>query len=489
MMNDFSQKNPITRLSLWGRRQTGAVAIIFALALTSVFGFMGLALDLAQTYEMKTELQNASDAAALSGAKELIGTLAGINSAVDKAKTTAQSNRFKYAQAVVLQDANINFGDSPDTLNWQTVGQAQAAPTNLLFIRINTGLQTQNIVNFMKIAGVAAAPSTFGQAVAGRFSLGITPIAVCALETTKYGQLAHTGLPSELKEFGFRRGLAYDVLSINPLGAAANKFLLNPIDIATNSSDNGCNPNNSSATAVRPYICAGTASLITTLPGYVFANTGFSTTLSSELDSRFTSGGSCTVAPDANIKQYPANNTSVAGAGNPSNWMTPPGNNNQGVRLTTGTTNIPFTPPSTNASDWGVLWSYNPAVQYAANPPAGGYTPYTTANWPALYPTATPVPTTQYPTSTTYGVPASPYNQSSGQFFSPGTGSRDRRILNVALADCTTLQSNGKCSTLKVLGVGRFFMPTTSNLPKNLFLEFAGLVPDSTLTAEIKLYH
>ena len=476
------------RLPLWGKRQTGAVAIIFALALTSVFGFMGLALDLAQTYEMKTELQNASDAAALSGAKELVGTLAGINSAVSKAKATAQSNKFKYAQAVVLEDTNINFGDSPDTLNWQTIGQAQAAPTNLLFIRVNTGLQTQNIVNFMKIAGVAAAPSTFGQAVAGRFSLGITPIAVCALETTKYGQLPHTGLPSELKEFGFRRGLAYDVLSINPLGAAANKFLLNPIDIAISSSDNSCNPSNSSATGVRPYICAGTASLITTLPGYVYANTGFSTTLSSELDSRFTSGGSCTVAPDANIKQYPANNTSAAGAGNPSNWMTPPGNNNQGVRLTTGTTNVPFTPPSTNASDWGVLWSYNPAVQYAANPPAGGYTPYTTANWPALYPNVTPVPTTQYPTTTTFGVPASPYNQSSGQFFSSGTGSRDRRILNVALADCTTLQSNGKCSTLKVLGVGRFFMPVKSNLPNNLFLEFAGLIPDSTLTAEIKLY-
>ena len=487
-MNRSLRKGHVMRRLFWNDKQTGAVAIIFALALVSVFGFMGLALDLSQTYEMKTELQNAADAAALSGAKELVGTQAGINNAVVKAKATAQSNKFKYSQAVVLQDTNINFGDSPDTLNWQTISQAQAAPTGLLFIRINTGLQVQNIVNFMKIAGVATAPSTFGQAIAGRFSLGITPIAVCALNTVKYGQLPHSPLPSELTEFGYRRGLSYDILNINPLGAAANKFLLNPVDIATSSSDNSCNPNNSSTTAVRPYVCAGTASLITSLPGYVFANTGFSTTLNSEFNSRFTSGGSCTVPPDTNIKEYTATNTTVAGAGNPSNWMTPPGVNNQGVRLTTGATNIPFTPPSTNASDWGVLWSYNPAVQYAASPPAGGYTPYTTANWAALYPTATPVASALYPTSTTLGVPPAPYNQNSGQFFSAGTGSRDRRILNVALADYSTLQKNGQCSTLKVLGVGRFFMPVKSNLPQNLFLEFGGLIPDSALTSEIKLY-
>lgn len=479
-MNTVKRKDP---------RESGAVAIVFALALTSVFGFMGIALDLAQTYAMKTELQNAADAAALSGAKELDGTPIGITNAVNNAKATAQANKFKYSRPLILQDTDISFANNPDATNWKLASEAgasTAAANGLLFIKIDTQLKTQDIVNFMKIAGVNAAPETFGRAVAGRFALGLTPIGVCALETTKYGQLPHTGLPPELKEFGYRRGLAYDVVTINPLGASANKFLLNPVDIASGANDNSCEPNNNNTPAMRPYICSGTASLITTLPGYVFTNTGMQATLNSEFNSRFSSGGSCTVPPDANVKQYPTNSTA---AGAPSKWMSPaPGSGNQGVKLTTGATNIPFTPPTTTASDWGVLWSYNPAVQYAATPPAGGYTPYTTANWPALYPTASPIATAQYPTSTTLGVPPAPYNQTSGQFFTAGAGARERRTLNVAIADCTTLRNNGRCSTIKVLGVGKFFMPVPSNLPDNLFLEFAGLIPDSSLTAEIKLY-
>lgn len=483
------------------------MAITFGLMLAVVFGFMGLSLDLAQTYEMKTELQNAADAAALAGAKALNGTLVGINAAVSNAKSAASSNKFKYSTPVTLQDANISFGDDPDTTNWKTVAQAQSSPAGLLFIKVDTGSKTQDIVNFMKVAAVArgdgstTAPTTYGSAVAGRFSLGISPIAVCALDpANKYGKVSHSaaGIPDELSEFGYRRGLTYDLVNLNPLGASANKYLLNPVDIPTGASDNNCNPSNGSTTTALPYICSGTASIITTLPGYVFANTGFQSSLNAEFNSRFldpkTNKASCTTPPDANIREYTANKT---GQGFPSQWMTP-APANQGVSLVQSGNGqnkitLPFTPPAASASNWGVLWSYSPAVQWAATPPSGGYTPYTTPDWSKLYP-STAAPQVQalpaYPTSTTFSDPPSPYNQSSGsQFFSQGSGSRDRRVLNVALADCSTYQSNGKCSTLKIMGIGRFFMPVQANIPSNLYVEFAGLVPDNELTTDIKLYH
>ena len=52
-------------------RQRGVVAVIMGIAAVALFAFMGIAVDLAYTYSRKTELQNAADAAALSGAKEL----------------------------------------------------------------------------------------------------------------------------------------------------------------------------------------------------------------------------------------------------------------------------------------------------------------------------------------------------------------------------------------------------------------------------------
>src|SRR5213594_3247330 len=58
--------------------QRGAVAVILGSTAITLFAFMGIAVDLAYTYSRKTELQNAADAAALSGAKELNQKLSGV---------------------------------------------------------------------------------------------------------------------------------------------------------------------------------------------------------------------------------------------------------------------------------------------------------------------------------------------------------------------------------------------------------------------------
>lgn len=505
------------RLTIPRHHQRGAVAIMFGLSAVVLFGFMGLALDLSQTYDRKTELQNASDAAALAGARELNGTTAGINLAVSKAKSVALLNKFKYSTNVALVDAGIKFSSSPDTpdASWISVASAQSSPGGLLFIKVDTRGGQPNYgqanTNFIRVLSPASSTTnTFGRAVAGRFSVGVSPIAVCALDPTKYRPHQHTGLPDELVEFGFRRGVGYNIIDLNPLGAAPNKFLLNPVDVPPGPGDtSGCTPSNSSANFTAPFMCSGTASIISSLPGYVYVNTGFSSSLEKELNSRFNvygGGSACspaTAPPDRNVKEYPP-----AVAKTWMNSVTPeqtaavlPSPRITVADLLYGPpTPTPTLPPPSaatpvptaniTAARYGELWAYNPAVQYAATPPAGGYTPYTTANWSGLYPTmsgATPV-ASSYPAATPYGT-------SSGSFFtapSPnGPGVADRRVLNIVLVDCNTLSASGgsSCKTIQALGVGRFFMTVKASLPAGIYTEFAGLVPDDQLlTDQVALY-
>ncbi len=312
------------RLSNGTYRQRGAVAIMFALSAFFLVGFMGLALDLSQTYDRKTELQNAADAAALAGAKELKGTAAGIDLAVSKAKSIAALHKFKFGTSVVLADEAITFGDSPDLADasWQSISAAKAKPSAIFFIKIDTrgGNANYGRVNayFMSVLSPAlSATNTVGRAVAGRFSLGVAPLGVCALSDVKHEPLPHPGppaIPDELMEFGYRRGMAYDIINVNPLGAAANKYLLNPLDIATSANDNGCDPSHNNDADAYARSCALVASnIITSLPGYVFANTGMQATLNTDFNSRFLASSSCTVPPDKNIRQYPANNSAATG--------------------------------------------------------------------------------------------------------------------------------------------------------------------------------
>jgi len=53
------------RIFIAQHRQGGAIAIMFALSLVVLFACMGIALDLGRLYVVRTELQNAADAAAL----------------------------------------------------------------------------------------------------------------------------------------------------------------------------------------------------------------------------------------------------------------------------------------------------------------------------------------------------------------------------------------------------------------------------------------
>ncbi len=72
---------------------------------------------------------------------------------------------------------------------------------------------------------------TGARAVAGRTSLHLTPLAICALSASAASPRTNAALlPAvELLEYGFRRGVAYNLLKLNPHGPTAEHFVLNPL--------------------------------------------------------------------------------------------------------------------------------------------------------------------------------------------------------------------------------------------------------------------
>lgn len=477
----------------WLQKQKGAVAIIVALCSIVLFAFMGIALDLARTYNAKAELQNAADAAALAGAKELNQTKAGVTAAINKAIEMAKQHDYAYTKPVSNSSGSnltLKIGECPNDscMVLANTVTSDALAAGKTFLKVETGLRSLNTY-FMRIAGAAFdTTETFGMAVAGRFVNNVAPIGVCAVDPTN---MSFTSPAGELVEFGFRRGVAYNIPELNPLGAQGTPYLLNPVD----SPPAGCQPSHSSANFTAPFICSGRSAIVTATPAEVYVNTGGSYgKIEQALNSRFDDfgGGSpCDIGsapPDANIKEYkctgaPGTNPGCVNnpvAGSPKDWMEPdPARETVKIEPVVDTDGVTRNKPNPSSfSDYGVLWTYNQAKKADVSA-----SPFSTGDWGALYGAGN---ATSYPTP-------SPYAQESGSFFSAPShvGTRSRRVLNVAIIDCRTLGGGGlSCAKIDVLGVGKFFMLQRADLtgtPKRIETEFAGLI-EPVPTSEIKLY-
>lgn len=482
--------------------QRGAVAIMFGLTLLVLFGFMALVFDLGRTYVVRTELQNAADAAALAGAKDLNQTLDGVTKAIASVKSIGSANEtrfsFKASPGIVITDDMISVSNCPYECTWtqaRTIASdAEAATKTFLKVDVPSG---PLITFFARLAGNTST-SAYGRAVAGYYVREITPIGVCAIDSKKGGAL---DLPAprtekELTEFGFRRGVAYNLMELGPLGGSGQPYLINPVDSWGSSA---CDSSHSSADYTAPFICTGTSAAIGTVPGNVFGNTGISAgPIQAALNSRF-KVNAC--APqDANVKQYAVPKLTGSGpAGNPRDWTDPGANNYPAQQSITidSTTRKPIPVPT--IGQYGALWSYSRAVQaVGTSPNATAGSAFALADWPDLYAGNTADQTISgYPASPSSspfpaGTEAAPYNTLSGSkyFSSPPSapGKRDRRVLNLVIVNCPASTGIGCNSTIQVVGIGRFFMQVEADLPKSLEAEFAGLIDPLPPPTEIRLY-
>ncbi|HEY0488426.1 MAG TPA: pilus assembly protein TadG-related protein [Telluria sp.] len=482
------------RLGSPGHFQRGSISYLLLVTILVMLAFTGIALDTAMAYNRRAEVQSVADAAALAAARELNGTPAGITAAVNRAAAVVGRFKYHYDQVpMTWNDAAIEFSTTPAYGgSWRNAGSAAASPAGVYFVKVDTSQLDEAAASveavFMRIIGAdMSATNVVGQAIAGRSAINITPLAVCAMSSAAATPRANPGPPAnlELVEFGFRRGVAYNLMNLNPNAATPANFLVNPIDPpgATGNAVHTTIP------IVGPFVCSGTMAMTRVTGGQIRVNSPFPIAdLFRQLNSRFDQydGDMCSpngAPPDFNIRSFVF--TSIP-------WMLTPPTGQTAAPLAGPTSLATIADPSpapagTTAGQYGPLWSFARAVPFSAyvngSPePASGYPYFAATAWTTLYRPGQP---------STLGYPAmTPYMASGGANFqapsaSNRPGIRKRRVLNVPLLACPVSGSANVPAT--VLAIGKFFM-TVPATETTISAEFGGVVPAETLGGPVELF-
>jgi len=116
---------------------------------------VGLCIDVSRVYMVRTELQNAADAAALAAARELDSGASGIQNAVTRATTIVNNYGFNRAAITI---ATVEFSDS---LNGTYVDSAtaQANPANIKFVQVTTQSAATTVLFAIRALGNSHAES------------------------------------------------------------------------------------------------------------------------------------------------------------------------------------------------------------------------------------------------------------------------------------------------------------------------------------------
>ncbi len=119
-----------------GRRkgERGNVMVMTAILAVGIVLAVGLCIDVSRVYMIRTELQNAADAAALAAARELNSGTSGIQNAFTRATNIVNNYGFNRAAITI---ATVEFSDS---LNGTYVDSAtaQGNAANIKFVRVTT---------------------------------------------------------------------------------------------------------------------------------------------------------------------------------------------------------------------------------------------------------------------------------------------------------------------------------------------------------------
>jgi hypothetical protein len=468
-------------------RQRGVFGVLFAIMLPVMLGMVGLAIDLAMMYARGNELQAVADATALAAARALDGTQAGIAAARDSASTTATYSWYRFLDPapVAWSDQALSFGTSADG-PWIGAGAVTStdAPT-LMYARVDTGGLDERYgrvaLAFLKVVGAADVQNLSRRAVAGRKDSALGPLAVCALSNTEISQRVNpTAGYDEALEYGFRRGVTYNLLNLNPNGSSPRNYAINPLDFAPAPAL----PSHQNDAALRPFVCSGKIPAPPLASGaMLYVREPFPAAMVTELNSRFgdySNGSVCTrymSPPDSNV---------IVFRGYPGFWMQQAPVHASADPLVSGgrlvtVADAPGVTAGTTAASYGTLWSFGRPQRY--NSATGGLGAFFNKNdWDKLYPVAiNPAPDSNYSNA------VMPYTRGqSPHFLMPVgmSGDSQRRVLNVPLLECPVAGSSAR-----MLGIGRFLMttPATSS-PLGVHAEFGGLTTYGALAASAVLY-
>lgn len=465
-----------TRYRIAGN-QRGVFAPMTGVLLTLIFGLCAMALGLSQLYNRKIEMQAIANSVALAAARELDGTNDGMTVALQKAATTAKRFTVNYKDKVVWSDDAISFSGVP-TGDWVAPGGGD--PAKMFFVRVDTamlgGPSSSIAPVFAQFLSEMGTVQISANAVAGRVGVTVLPLAICALNNAPA-----TNRSSELVEYGFRRGVPYNLMRLNPLGNNGENFLIDPI-VAPGAA---ASVHNTSLAVVGPFVCSGKMWMPRVTGGDIQVTRPFPIeALYKHLNSRFDQypEGLCSpngAPPDMNVRAFTGT------------WMSPtqtaPHAAEYGENKLLTVAESESAPASSNM--WGALWSYAKAVKYSSYQPGkpepqapnAGYATFATADFPTLYDAG--VTTSGYPGLLAGGSPYKAFVTNPPR--NKALAEENRRVLNVPLLSCPV--ASGTNVAAEVLAVGKFFMtePATST---RIVAEFAGIAPAQTLVDQVELF-
>lgn len=155
MQYQFLQKSECNRVELKiARKERGVVAIIVALSMVVLIGFVGLALDLGKLFVAKTELQNSVDSCALAAARELTGANTNqlvLAEAAGIAAGTQNNVLFQGESIGFSEDSSVTFSEQLNGSYTTKTGVANSL--NIKFVRCT--VERSGIANwFMQVLGI-----------------------------------------------------------------------------------------------------------------------------------------------------------------------------------------------------------------------------------------------------------------------------------------------------------------------------------------------
>jgi Flp pilus assembly protein TadG len=144
--------------------ERGSITIMTAIFAVILLLMVGLTIDISRIYLVRSELQNAADAAALTAARELNGGTGGIDGAVDQATNVianTQGLRAKTNVAIASVEFAVNLNDNP----YLSAAAAKAVAANIRFVKVTTAATSTTILFASSALGVSNTQTR--EAVAG----------------------------------------------------------------------------------------------------------------------------------------------------------------------------------------------------------------------------------------------------------------------------------------------------------------------------------
>ena len=147
--------------------EQGSIIIMTAIFMLLLFLMLGLCIDVSRIYMVRTELQNAADAAALTAARELNGGTGGIDDAVNQAANVIANNKGqKTKTTVTIAPASVEFAANLDDDPYLNAADAKLVASTIRFVRVTT--ETASTTIFFGINALGTSHIESRSAVAGK---------------------------------------------------------------------------------------------------------------------------------------------------------------------------------------------------------------------------------------------------------------------------------------------------------------------------------